>query len=78
MKQDSDTELDIVGTVPSMKIAVTRRDKAFRDGFQDPEDGVGRSPDAPDGLPPTKVVQTVPVRAITAGKPGGLGEGEDL
>jgi len=68
---DEDHELDIVATVPSMKIAVTRRDKQYRDGIQDPGD-------APEGVPPTKVVATVPVRSITAGKPGGLGEGEDL
>lgn len=76
--EDTDKELDIPGTVPSMKIAVTRRDKELREGFEDPEDGVGRGPDEGGFVPPTKVVDVVPVRGITTGKPGGLGEGEDL
>ena len=73
-------ELDIGTAVPSMKIEVSRRDKAYKEGFGDPGDGVRRFP-APgelDYVPPTKVVATVPLRAITAGKPGGLREGEEL
>ena len=72
-------ELDISTAVPSMKIAVSRRDRAFKENYG-PEDGVGRfpAPGEPDYEPPTKFVATVPVRVITAGKPGGLGEGEEL
>ena len=63
-----------------MKFEVTRRDKAFKEGYEDPEDGVGRfpAPGQPGYVPPTEVVAVVPLRTITAGKPGGLEEGEEL
>ena len=78
MKQGN--KLDIVTTLPSMKIEVNRRDKAFREGYEDPEDGGKPSPapGKPDYVPPTRVVAVVPVRSITAGKPGGLGEGDEF
>jgi len=77
---DNHSQLDIVTAVPSMKFEVSRRDKAFREGYEDPEDGVGSgpSPGDPKYVPPTVVVAVVPVRSITAGKPGGLGEGEEF
>ena len=66
-------ELDIGTALPSMKIAVSRRDRAFKEGFEDLP-----ALSEPDYVPPTKVVAIVPVRKITAGKPGGLGEGEEF
>ena len=73
-------ELDIGTALPSMKIAVSRRDKAYKEGYGDPEDGGGKfpAPGEPNYVPPTEVVADVLLRSITAGKPGGLGEGEEF
>ena len=55
---------------------MTRRDKAYREGY-DPKKDTDRD-DVPEFIPPTNVVKVVPLPEITAGKPGGLKEGQKL
>jgi len=59
-----------------MKIGITRRDKQL---VPVPPPGNGsRGPGGPESefTPPTKLVRAVPLRGITAGKDGGLGQNE--
>ena len=76
MKQSPDREADIGTTLPSLKVQVTRRDKAYREGYN-PKKDTDRD-DVPEFIPPTNVVKVVPLPEITAGKPGGLKEGQKL
>ena len=76
VKQSPDKEVDIGTILPELKVLVTRRDKEYREGY-DPKKDTDRD-DVPEFIPPTNVVKVVPLPEITAGKPGGLGEGENL
>ena len=60
-----------------MKVGVSRRDKELRDEPSGPGAPRGGG-DIPDFRSPTKVVAQVPLRGITAGKIGGLGNEEDF